>query len=164
MEFLQSTIGWFDQLKGFLLFIVGLGGAILAIKKWVNEPIEKSDEKMDKILEQTNEKMDKILNESRVNDREMAERLDQLEGLISRCNKSDAMLLWDRLQSLHDEYMQKGYCPAVVKRRILQLFNRYHNELGLNTLSEQYEADFLKLPEHKKGVKGYDDEEEALED
>ena len=148
-EIMITAKDWFDLAKGFLAFVTALGGSILAIKKWIKEPIE-----------ETNKKLGEVLAESQANDKAIGEKIDALEAVLQKCNQTDAMLLWDRIQSLHDMCMDRGFCPATEKRRILKMYYRYHNELGLNTLSEKYEEDILRLPESAEtpGVAAADSE------
>ena len=73
-----------------------------------------------------------------------------LKKLLERDKAQDSdisMLLWDRLSQAHAYYINRGWATAEEKERLIAMHKAYQDR-GRNHLSQSFESDLLKLPEH----------------
>ena len=54
-------------------------------------------------------------------------------------------LLMDKLDYLHDKYVEQGYCPTAKKRLYDNMYNQYAN-LGANGVMAEAHEEVMKLP------------------
>ena len=73
-----------------------------------------------------------------------------LKKLLERDKAQDndiSMILWDRLSQAHNFYTTRGWASAEEKERLIAMHKAYQDR-GRNHLSDSFEQDLLKLPEH----------------
>lgn len=126
---------WAEIIKSFQLFITGVGGAIAAIKLWVTKPIQEMDQKLGKIVE-----------ESRKQDEEQIREIKELKRTLERVDENNADLLCDRLETLHHDYLARGWCAPAEKQRVIRMYETYRGR-GYNHLAKHNEDDILSLPD-----------------
>lgn len=139
---IEGAVQWAEIVKSFLLFITAVGGAVAAIKLWVSKPIKEMDEKLDKVIE-----------ESRKQDEEQRKEIKDLKKTLSRVDENNADLLCDRLETLHQTYMARGWCAPVEKQRVIRMYETYRAR-GCNHLATHNEEDILNLPDQPPKSKG----------
>lgn len=120
---------WLFGIKELLTAIVAIVGAIGVIYGWVIRPFKKQAE-LDK--EQT-KKIDKIV--------------QCIEDLRRQVDDNQAEYVRDRLQTLHEKYVNElGWASPEEKRRVVDWYETYKRK-GYNHLADTYADDIIHLPE-----------------
>lgn len=135
MEALKNVIDLITKLQGFLVMIIALAGSLITIKKFLLKP-----------LTETNQKLDRMIEENRKSDEAQNVRLKDIEGQLAQIRHDNGKLWKDRLVEAHTVMMERGWCTAAEKQRLVELFDSYI-ESGHNSISHQYRSDILGLPE-----------------
>lgn len=99
-------------------------GACVKTKKWIKSKKEKKAAFENQVLES----------------------LQQINSNMNLISDDVVMIIRDRLKSAHGYYMRAGWCPAVEKGSLLEMYDTYTDK-GHNSLISSYAEDISSLPE-----------------
>ena len=148
---LVEEINWLVELLKLLVYI---GGAVIALRKWLLKPVEK----IQKDGEAKDKEIQKEINELRndLQQKEDAMRSDfrELKGDIKDMRKEMATaqddiadVLGNELEAAYQRFTRQGWCPPAEKHHFVSMHQRY-SERGHNHLVQHYEEDLLDLPDY----------------